>query len=155
MPQKKSDQFVYFLTIGIIRLLWRHSKAGLLLFVLPTWCYLVSQLAILIGLTVSDDFAVALALYCFGGLCLLLMVGWMLLGLRITQGFCRAVALIQIAWAILFSLVATYRTIRFSGFPLDPESTECIVSVSVMFILFIVTVLADLVRAFDMQRFSE
>lgn len=152
--QKQDNQVFHFLTVGIVKLLWQYSRTALFLFVLPTWLFFFSQLGIVIGLSL-DDVAFATAFYCVGGLCFVLMLGSLWFGFRAAQGFCRIIALIQIGWATIFSLVATYRNIFDAGPPFEPDSIECIVSLFGMFLLFIITVLADTARLFREQRAME
>lgn len=153
--QKQDNQVFHFLTVGIVKLLWQYSRTALFLFVLPTWLFFFSQLGIVIGLSL-DDIAFATGFYCIGGLCFALMLASLWFGFRAAQGFCRIIALVQIAWATIFSLVSTYRNIFDStGPPFEPDSIECIVSLFGMFLLFIITVVVDTAKLFREQRAME
>ena len=152
--QKQDNQVFHFLTVGMGRLLWQYSRTALFLFFLPTWFFFFSQLGIVIGLAL-DDVAFATGFYCIGGLCFVLMLGSLWFGFRAAQGFCRIIALVQIAWATIFSLVATYRNIFEAGPPFALDSIEAVVSVFGMFCLFCIVVLADAAKLFREQRAME
>ena len=154
MPQK-NNQLMHFLTVGIIKVLWRFSRTGLFGFVLPTWLFVFMQIGIVVGLAIHNA-AFATGLYCFGGFCFLLMLGSLWLGFRTAQGSCRIIAIIQMLSATAFALVTTYRNISHPGGPpLEPKSVESVLSAFLMFVLFVIVVLIDASRMFSEQRAME
>ncbi len=155
MQQKKDNQVFHFVTVGIVKLLWRFSRSAVLLFIFPTWLCLFSQLWIVIGLSISDV-AFATGFYCLAGLCFLLMLGSLWLGFRAAQGFCRIVALAQCIVATAFSLIASCRNIfDITGRICALDSVESILTLFAMLVFFIVTVIGDTARLFMEQRAME
>lgn len=146
---------MHFLTVGIIKVLWRYSRTGLFSFVFPTWLFVFMQIGIVIGLVVHDV-AFATGLYCFGAFCFLLMLGSLWLSFQTAQGFCRFLALLQMFIGTAFALVTTYRNISHPGGPpLEPKSIESVLSAFLMFVLFVTVVLIDASRMFSERRAME
>src|SRR5215469_10232083 len=100
MQKKNDNQVVHFLTIGIVKLLWIHSRTALFLFVFPTWLFAFMQLGVVIGLELSDG-AFSIGFYFIAAICFSLMLGSLWLGFRAAQGLCRMIAVGQIGLATL------------------------------------------------------
>ena len=153
MFSQKEEPVLHFLTVGLVKLCWRHSRTALFVYVLPFWLYLFSMIAVRLGSSTSpnDPPALTAGLYCAAILCLLLMLGSQLLGFRYAYGFLKIVCMIQIGVAGLFSLASIYsvshNTTR-SDFQFLPQSAEAIVTMFIMFLLFLTTVAVDLFKAF-------
>jgi hypothetical protein len=155
MQKQKDNQVFHFVTIGIVKLLWIHSRTALFLFLFPAWLFAFMQLGVVIGLSLSEV-AFSSGFYFIAAICFLLILGSLWLGFRAAQGLCRMIALGQIGLATLFSLIATYRNIfNSSGPPFEPDSVETVLAVCIMVVLFVVTILADILRVFMDRRALE
>lgn len=144
-----------FLVFGLPQLLWKFSRTALFLYVVPCWIYIFVIAAVTIGLHCTLLYAIVF--YCLGTVFFFLMVGSMIYGFLKSLGFTRIISVLQIGVATVFTLVATYRAFNVPPrqIPYEPRSLECVIVMLVMSLLFIITVLTDLLRVFFNKQSME
>ncbi|HWS16949.1 MAG TPA: hypothetical protein VN223_03005 [Candidatus Elarobacter sp.] len=148
-----------FLIGGLPRLLWRYSRTSVLLFIIPWWLYVLSMIGVGFGVrsTVHDVWGLCVGLFFATLLPLIGMAGSMIYAYRNAFGISKIIAAIQIPTAALFVIVATYRALctPLGRPPYAPQSAESVIAVLFMIFLFVIAVVADIIRQFTNRQSME